>query len=279
MLEIRPMERTFIVVLLSLLGSAKACDERNPLACNAYNHYKPLFTRCQDYKLEVFEEEPLGTRVHRVMAEDRDRGKAGKITYSVVSPNNSTNDLFAIDPETGWLTTKVVFNRDEPDHEELVHVTVKASDNGHPKKEDVCTMIVKVKDRNDNKPVFDKDTYQEFVAPETPIGTQILQLFARDADSGRNQEIIYDLTAASTPGDIAYFDWHWQTGVVTLKKNLDKPIGYVFELKAVARDLGYPPQSTEIDVTLEVKEVKYCDEQDKRMLVKMDQIQKDFFRY
>ena len=51
-----------------------------------------------------------------------------------------------------------------------------------------------------------------------------------------------------------YFEWHWQTGAISLKRNLDKPIGYIFELRAVASDSGNPNQSTAIDVTLEVAE-------------------------
>ena len=42
--------------------------------------------------------------------------------------------------------------------------------------------------------------------------------------------------------------------MVTLKRKLDKPIGYIFELKAVASDSGNPKQEADIDVTLEVAE-------------------------
>ena len=52
-----------------------------------------------------------------------------------------------------------IFNRDEPDREKLVHVTVKASDNGRPQLEDVCTLAVKINDINDNSPVFDRANY------------------------------------------------------------------------------------------------------------------------
>lgn len=41
---------------------------------------------------------------------------------------------------------------------------------------------------------------------------------------------------------------------MTLKKKLDKPLGYMFVLKATASDSGKEPKMTEIDVTLEVKE-------------------------
>ena len=149
-----------------------------------------------------------------------------------------------------------VFNRDEPDREKVVHVTIKASDNGRPQLEDVCTIRVKVKDKNDNKPIFDRGSYDEPIAQDTPVGTQIMRVSATDVDEGANQQVVYDLIATRKPSDIEYFEWHWQTGVISLKQKLDKPQGHVFELKAIASDNGNPKQSTEIDVTLEVREGK-----------------------
>ena len=57
-----------------------------------------------------------------------------------------------------------IFNRDEPDRTKLVHVTVKASDHGKPPLEDVCTIAVKIKDVNDNPPIFDRANYDVPVA-------------------------------------------------------------------------------------------------------------------
>ena len=57
-----------------------------------------------------------------------------------------------------------IFNRDEPEREKLVHVTVKATDNGRPQLEDVCTLAVKIKDKNDNAPVFDRSSYDVPIA-------------------------------------------------------------------------------------------------------------------
>ncbi len=53
-----------------------------------------------------------------------------------------------------------IFNRDEPEREKLVHVTVKATDAGRPQLEDVCTLAVKINDINDNSPVFDRSSYE-----------------------------------------------------------------------------------------------------------------------
>ena len=43
-------------------------------------------------------------------------------------------------------------------------MTVKAADNGRPQLADGCTLAVRVKDINDNTPVFDKSNYNVRVA-------------------------------------------------------------------------------------------------------------------
>lgn len=49
-----------------------------------------------------------------------------------------------------------MFDRDEPTREKEVYVTVRATDNGKPHLDDVCTIKVTIQDENDNSPVFDK---------------------------------------------------------------------------------------------------------------------------
>lgn len=48
------------------------------------------------------------------------------------------------------------FDRDEPNREKEVYLTVRATDNGRPQLDDVCTFKVIIEDINDNPPVFDK---------------------------------------------------------------------------------------------------------------------------
>jgi hypothetical protein len=81
-----------------------------------------------------------------------------------------------------------------------------------------------------------------------------MRISATDVDEGSNQRITYDLKTVRIEEDLEYFKWHYQTGVVELNKKLDKPVSYVFQLKATASDGGSPPRSSTIDVTIEVKE-------------------------
>ena len=69
----------------------------------------------------------------------------------------------------------------------------------------MCTLSVKVKDKNDNKPIFDRGQYDEPVAQDTPVGTQIMRVSATDVDEGENQKISYDLSATRIPGLLIIF--------------------------------------------------------------------------
>ena len=57
-----------------------------------------------------------------------------------------------------------VFDRDEPERDKLVLVTVMARDQGNPPLEDFCTIAVKIRDINDNPPIFDRANYDVPVA-------------------------------------------------------------------------------------------------------------------
>jgi len=249
------------------LASSRWRREPNPVALSELdagnqdqnthreNKYKPEFLDCSKLNPTVEEEAERGAAVVQVRARDKDaeedpNSPAGQIEFSIVS----THKKFKIDAETGWLSTNTMFNRDEPDREKLVHVTVKASDHGKPPLEDVCTIAVKINDINDNPPIFDRANYDVPVAQDTEVGRKIMRVSATDVDEGDNQKITYELRAEKYPADIEYFRWDEKTGEVWLSKKLDKPVSSVFVLKATAKDGGIPPKSSEIDVTVEVKE-------------------------
>jgi hypothetical protein len=63
---------------------------------------------------------------------------------------------FAINNETGEITTNVPFDRDEPARQKELYVTVRAVDDGRPELADICTFKVTVTDINDNLPSFDQ---------------------------------------------------------------------------------------------------------------------------
>ena len=107
-------------------------------------------------------------------------------------------------------------------------MTVKAVDQGKPSLEDVCTIAVKIRDINDNPPIFDRANYDVPIAQETELDKMILRVLANDVDEGRNQNISYSLEATRFPQDLDYFRWDEKTGEIWLKKKLEKPEFSVF---------------------------------------------------
>lgn len=95
------------------------------------------------------------TVTFQVHATDEDKGVNGQVKYSIVQQPNQKGTKFTVDEETGEVSTNKVFDR-EGDDGKFVSVTVKATDQGEPSLEGVCSFTVEITDVNDNPPLFDR---------------------------------------------------------------------------------------------------------------------------
>lgn len=76
-----------------------------------------------------------------------------QVKYSIVQQPNQKGTKFTVDEETGEVSTNKVFDR-EGDDGKFVSVTVKATDQGEPSLEGVCSFTVEITDVNDNVRCF-----------------------------------------------------------------------------------------------------------------------------
>lgn len=91
-----------------------------------------------------------------VIAHDRDQGNNGEVRYSFGSDVGDIANVFTIDAHTGWITTLVQLDKEtQPGYE----FQVVAVDNGNPKHFSRTTVYIKLKDYNDNPPVFSQGHY------------------------------------------------------------------------------------------------------------------------
>ncbi|XP_026497557.1 DE-cadherin isoform X4 [Vanessa tameamea] len=234
------------------------------------DNHKPLFTECLNYRPTLKEEQPVGTYVFTVHAEDRDPpDMGGKVTYKFVSTPGE-KERFHVDPETGNITTADIFDHDEPSREKEAYITVRASDNGQPQLDDACTIKILIEDINDNQPVFDKVvfrgdvwkdrkpplkallSYSESVPQDLPNGREVMRISATDIDDGNNSIVHYSLDSNSP--DQPYFYIDPDNGVIFLNKTIDKVPGYKFKLSAIVKDMGDPPQQSSITLDIQVVE-------------------------
>ncbi|XP_037038290.1 neural-cadherin isoform X5 [Bradysia coprophila] len=212
------------------------------------NDNKPVFKDCGTYYPKVEEGAPNGSPVIKVQATDEDKGVNGQVKYSIVQQPNQKGTKFTVDEETGEVSTNKVFDR-EGDDGKFVSVTVKATDQGEPSLEGVCSFTVEITDVNDNPPLFDRQKYVENVKQDASIGTNILRVSASDEDADNNGAIVYSLSAPYNSQDLDYFEIQPESGWIVLKKPLDRDR---YRLRVRASDKGEPPSYADVDVELDV---------------------------
>nr|XP_034190810.1 neural-cadherin isoform X1 [Osmia lignaria] len=191
------------------------------------NDNKPEFKDCSMYNPKVEEGAPNGSTVIKVQATDKDKGVNGQVKYSIVQQPNQKGTKFTVDEETGQVLTNKVFDR-EGDDGKFVSVTVKATDQGEPSLEGVCSFTVEITDVNDNPPLFDRQRYVENVKQDASIGTNILRVSASDEDADNNGAITYSLSSPNNDQGLEYFEIQPESGWIVLKKPLDEQVGTTF---------------------------------------------------
>lgn len=182
---------------------------------NISDNHKPAFKDCKSYTPVVKEELPPGAFVIQVKADDIDDDE---IEYKfVLAP--AERPRFRLDSKSGVITTQHTFDRDEPIREKEVYITVRATDNGYPKLDDVCTFKVTIEDVNDNPPVFDKVKYDERMSVDKKVGQIVTRITASDLDDGDNSYIEYEIKKDK---DWEYFNIDKETGTLTLVRPIDR---------------------------------------------------------
>ncbi|CAL1601485.1 unnamed protein product [Knipowitschia caucasica] len=112
------------------------------------NDNSPQFER-PTYEAEMAENAPPGTPVLQVRAADRDIGVNGQVEYVFGAATESVRRLLRLDEATGWLS---VLHRIDREEVAQLRFTVTARDRGQPPRTDRTTVVLSVRDENDNVP-------------------------------------------------------------------------------------------------------------------------------
>ena len=114
-----------------------------------------------------------------------------EIAYSLETSKFSESTHFAIDQNTGVLTTRTSFDREDPQHIPKYHVVAISQDKGTPPLSSKVTITVLIVDQNDQPPKFAQARYEANVPEDAKIGTSIRDLTATDGDIGENARLDY----------------------------------------------------------------------------------------
>ncbi|KAJ0175823.1 hypothetical protein K1T71_008982 [Dendrolimus kikuchii] len=204
-----------------------ACDQGILPLCNAAyvqislideNDNVPLFP-VSEYFESIGENERVGTSIFTARATDLDKGRFGKLNYSLVASSNNYNknddswNMFQIDSTTGLVNSNAVFDYELKNKYEF---SIKASDLGG--KSTKVKVKIAIESRDEFYPQFTQKTYK-FRVPKSgslPAGYIIGQATAIDKDKGIDGRIVYQLSTSHS-----YFKINRTTGVIIVKKKVD----------------------------------------------------------
>jgi len=205
----------------------------------------------------------LYRRWQNVSATDADAGENAEIVYSLEFPWSDV-DGFQVDSATGVITAARKFNREHYSNHAL-HFLVVATDRGRPdSRSATATAVVTIVDVNDEAPVFvdrpSDGVYELAVSENSPPGTVVGRVVARDADHGRNAVVTYTLSTPDDEGNAqdaaasAAFQMDRITGEIKTTRMLDREEREIFRLEVTASDGASPPLSSEVGLLIRVQD-------------------------
>ncbi|XP_077466669.1 protocadherin-16-like [Stigmatopora argus] len=221
---------------------------------NDINDHGPAFPR-RRAALAIPEQTAVGTRFPLDPATDADAGLFATQGYLIRDGN--VGGAFTLETRRGSdrvlyldLVVNGVLDREE---RSAYTLTIEAFDGGSPQRSDAVTLDVSVLDINDNAPVFNQSRYHAVISENVRPGSQILRVFATDADLGDDGLVTYQINRRQSDPD-GYFVVDPVSGAVSLNKPLDFEVRRVHELVVRAQDNGAHPEASDAFVTVHVRD-------------------------
>ncbi|XP_059102204.1 protocadherin beta-14-like [Peromyscus eremicus] len=199
------------------------------------NDHSPMFLD-KEITIKIPESATIGATFLIENAQDLDIGSNGLQDYSI-----SPNSHFYIkihDSGNGKIYPELVLDRalDREEESEL-RLTLTALDGGSPPRSGTTSILIKVLDINDNAPEFAQSFYEVQVPEDTPIGSSIIAISAKDLDIGNSGKISYSFLHASE-GIRKTFEINPTSGEVNLRSLLDFEVIQSYSVNIQATDGG-----------------------------------------
>uniref|UniRef100_A0A8C9MZJ6 Cadherin domain-containing protein n=1 Tax=Serinus canaria TaxID=9135 RepID=A0A8C9MZJ6_SERCA len=185
----REKQSSFELVLMAVDGGDPARSGTVQVRINVTdaNDNPPVFSKSV-YEARVAENLPAGSLVLRVVAKDADAGSNGRVSYSFGSFPDTVKALFAIDSESGEITTSGSLDFEE---KSKYIFGLEATDGGGLT--DHCEVQIDITDENDNAPEITILSLSSPVPEDAPTGTVVALLNVNDPDSGENGQVTCEL--------------------------------------------------------------------------------------
>uniref|UniRef100_H0XDR7 Protocadherin Fat 2 n=1 Tax=Otolemur garnettii TaxID=30611 RepID=H0XDR7_OTOGA len=198
------------------------------------NDNRPVF-EADPYKAVLTENMPVGTSVIQATAIDQDTGRDGQVSYRLsADPGSNIHELFAIDSESGWITT---LQELDCETRQTYHFYVVAYDHGQTVQlSSQALVVVSITDENDNPPRFASENYKGSVVENSEPGEPVVTLKTLDADiSEQNRQVTCYITEGDPLGQfgISQVGDEWR---ISSRKTLDREHTAKYLLRITASD-------------------------------------------
>ncbi|XP_035377227.1 protocadherin alpha-8-like isoform X13 [Electrophorus electricus] len=214
------------------------------------NDNAPVFDR-QAYTVALEENTSLGSSVIKLHATDLDEGANGQVFYAFdKSLTNKAFDMFEIDAITGQITIKGLLDFEE---QSAYEIDIQASDKGQVALISHCSVVVKVKDVNDNAPEIEVTSLLAEIREDSNTGTTIALVSVSDKDSGENGIVI-----CKHVGDIPFeLKPSFQKNMYSLVTNdhLDRETVSLYIITLTCSDRGEPSLASQKTIQVDVIDV------------------------
>ena len=225
------------------------------LTIHDINDHSPVFTCKSPFVVHISESVPPGVEYALPTAADADSRHFAVQRYVLGTrvPQSSPFRLLVKRKPDGSVDVRLVVER-SLDRETVssYRLTLTTFDGGRPPRSASVQIAVVILDINDNRPTFDRSSYDATVDESLPTGSTVLRLRADDDDDGANAVVRYYMSSAShaSYGDVFAVDK--VTGDLVVVGGLDFERVSVYHFEVCAVDSG-PEVVTSSDVAVVVR--------------------------
>ncbi|KAM8879066.1 protocadherin Fat 1a isoform 5-T7 [Spinachia spinachia] len=234
----------YVVVVMATDNGEAALSAEAEVPITVVNKAMPVFEK-PFYSIEIPENIQLHTPVLHVQAND---SEGPRIVYTI--SEGDPFKQFSIDFNTGVI--HVIQHLDFETHP-AYKLNVRATDSLTGAHSEVFVDII-LEDVNDNAPAFLSTAYYANISEACAIGTVILQVDAKDSDTGNNQEVFFQLVEEKGKNSDV-FTIGRETGVISTAQLLDHEEIQQHKLRVRVLDGGVPSLSSDVIVTIQVTDL------------------------
>ncbi|XP_075338205.1 protocadherin beta-16-like [Odontesthes bonariensis] len=199
------------------------------------NDNSPSFPK-DEISLKILESAASGTRFSLVSADDLDVG-INDIQKYVLKPSGNFRLEVQSQPDGGRSIEMLLHNPLDREKDGTHTLVLIASDGGEPHRSGTVRIHITVLDANDNAPVCNQPVYKVDVKENSPEGTVVTTVSAKDADKGHNGEVMYSIPHIAKEAKML-FDINVKTGEIKVVGKLDFEKSKSYQLNVQASDHG-----------------------------------------